>query len=77
VSPVSIDFINPESPWPALDELRERTERAGYRLRERLCAYPELVSDRPDLYAPEMLRRLRAASDGDGYARPLSTGARA
>lgn len=77
VSPVSIDFINPEAPWPALDELRERTERAGYRLRERLCAYPELVTGRSDLFAPEMLHRLRDASDGDGYARPRATGVRA
>ena len=67
VSPVTIDFINPEAPWPELRELRERTEGAGYRLRERLCVYPEFIAERPECFDPEMLRRLRAVCDSDGY----------
>jgi FO synthase len=67
VSPVTIDFINPEAPWPALADLKARTERAGYRLRERLCVYPEYVRGRPEFFEPDMLRRLREACDPDGY----------
>ena len=37
VSPVTIDYINPEHPWPALDELK--TIAAGYEVSERLCVY--------------------------------------
>lgn len=37
VSPVTIDYINPEHPWPGLDALREITK--GYALSERLCIY--------------------------------------
>jgi FO synthase len=68
VSPLTIDFINPEAPWPELAELRRRTEAAGYALRERLCVYPEFIAERPDFFEPEMLERLRAATDAEGYA---------
>ena len=37
ISPVTIDYINPEHPWPALDELKRIA--AGYEVRERLCIY--------------------------------------
>jgi len=67
ISPVSVDFINPEAPWPELEQLRRRTESAGYQLLERHCAYPETVVHQPELFDPEMLRRLRARSDPEGY----------
>jgi FO synthase len=43
VSPVTIDHVSPERPWPALDELAAHTEAAGLRLAERLTAYPRYV----------------------------------
>jgi FO synthase len=67
VSPLTVDFINPEAPWPELEELRRRTEAAGYVLRERLAVYPELIVERPDLFDPGMLARLRAATDATGH----------
>ena len=44
VSPVTPDFINPEKPWPHLEQLRLRTEAKGCELRQRLPVYPEFVS---------------------------------
>jgi FO synthase len=41
VSPVTIDHISPEAPWPKLVELKEVTEEAGFDLVERLALYPE------------------------------------
>ncbi len=70
VSPLTIDFINPEAPWPELLELAQRTAEAGYRLRERLPVYPEFIREQPEFFDPEMLRRLRAKCDDDGYASP-------
>jgi len=75
VSPLTIDFINPEAPWPELDELRARTEAAGYELRDRLCVYPELVASRPDFFDPDMYRRLRAATDAEGWPEAQNPGA--
>jgi 7,8-didemethyl-8-hydroxy-5-deazariboflavin synthase CofG subunit len=69
VSPVTIDFINPEAPWPELEDLRARTEAAGYALRERLAVYPEFVRARSELFAPPMLEQLRMHTDADGYPR--------
>lgn len=43
VSPVTPDHVNPEKPWPALDELRLQTEKAGFELHERLNVYPRYV----------------------------------
>jgi FO synthase len=43
VSPVTPDHVSPEMPWPALDELATRTAAAGFRMRERLAAYPRYV----------------------------------
>jgi FO synthase subunit 1 len=41
VSPLTIDYVNPEHPWPALDELKKIAGSAE--LRERLCIYPQFV----------------------------------
>ncbi|WP_238018866.1 bifunctional FO biosynthesis protein CofGH [Dactylosporangium sp. AC04546] len=41
VSPVTPDHVNPERPWPAIDELARRSAEAGFTLRERLTIYPE------------------------------------
>ncbi|MCJ7725565.1 MAG: 7,8-didemethyl-8-hydroxy-5-deazariboflavin synthase CofG, partial [Acidimicrobiia bacterium] len=32
VSPLTIDWVNPEAPWPHLEELEARTAAAGFRL---------------------------------------------
>src|SRR5487761_769502 len=40
VSPLTPDHVNPERPWPQIEELAERTRAAGFSLRERLTVYP-------------------------------------
>jgi FO synthase len=54
VSPLTIDHINPEAPWPHLATLAVGTAAAGGRLRERLALYPEFIG-RPG-FVPERLR---------------------
>ena len=44
VSPVTVDHINPEAPWPKLEELRRVTEEAGFVLQERLAVYPRYLT---------------------------------
>jgi 7,8-didemethyl-8-hydroxy-5-deazariboflavin synthase CofG subunit len=44
ISPLTPDFINPEKPWPHLEQLKLRTEAKGYELRQRLPVYPEFLS---------------------------------
>jgi 7,8-didemethyl-8-hydroxy-5-deazariboflavin synthase CofG subunit len=68
ISPLTPDFINPEKPWPHLEQLKLRTEAKGYRLRQRLPVYPEFIPalrTRPGLLA----EKIRTATDSEGYAR--------
>jgi FO synthase len=55
VSPLTADHVNPERPWPHLDELADRTASYGFELRERLTAHPEYVLD-ADEWIDEGLR---------------------
>ncbi len=66
VSPLTIDWVNPEAPWPHLDELRSRTVAAGFDLRPRLPVYPEFIND--EWIDPLLIDDIRAAVDDDGLA---------
>src|SRR5206468_3256324 len=43
VSPVTIDHVNPEAPWPELERLRAATESRGLQLAPRLTVYPRYI----------------------------------
>jgi FO synthase len=45
VSPLTPDHVNPERPWPDIDELAARTAAAGFTLRERLTIYPPYIRE--------------------------------
>jgi FO synthase len=68
ISPLTPDFINPERPWPHLEELEKRTRARGFKLQQRLPVYPEFL---PRLLSRSTLlsSRLRATADLRGYAR--------
>ena len=44
VSPLTKDYVNPEAPWPELDELMELTKELGFQLEERLPVYPKYLT---------------------------------
>ncbi|MEY2425110.1 MAG: synthase [Actinomycetota bacterium] len=71
VSPVTLDHVNPERPWPALDALDAETARRGLRLAPRLTAYPEFVKDPERWLAPEMRTPVLRRSDAVGLGRDL------
>jgi 7,8-didemethyl-8-hydroxy-5-deazariboflavin synthase CofG subunit len=45
ISPLTEDLINPEKKWPNLDDMKKKTQEAGYVLKERLAVYPEFIKD--------------------------------
>jgi FO synthase len=67
VSPVTIDHVNPEAPWPALERLRGATESRGLELVPRLPVYPEWISGR--WLDANVLPAVLRASDSLGLAR--------
>ncbi|HVS13882.1 MAG TPA: 5-amino-6-(D-ribitylamino)uracil--L-tyrosine 4-hydroxyphenyl transferase CofH [Thermoanaerobaculia bacterium] len=69
VSPVTPDFVNPEAPWPHLEELRRETAGAGKELVERLTIYPEHALDPERWLDPAMRTPVLRAIDAEGYAR--------
>jgi FO synthase len=74
VSPVTPDHVNPERPWPKLDELQEVTEGRGFVLLQRLAAYPSYVGSpgaRERWLDPGLRPGVLGAIDGEGYVRPV------
>ena len=72
VSPLTMDYVNPEAPWPQLRFLEAATRSAGAQLVARLCVYPEYVSDFDSAQRwldPAVMKYVLAASDGEGLAR--------
>jgi FO synthase subunit 1 len=45
VSPLTPDFVNPEAPWPEIEDLKSITEELGFKLQERLPVYPEYINE--------------------------------
>ncbi len=70
ISPLTPDFINPEMPWPHVEQLRMRTEAKGSKLLQRLPVYPEFVpalTVKPGLLS----EKLCAATGADGLAKTM------
>jgi FO synthase len=67
VSPVTIDHVNPEAPWPDVDRLRTATESRGLELAPRLPVYPEWISG--EWIDPGVMPAVLRASDSLGLAR--------
>jgi FO synthase len=68
VSPLTPDFINPERPWPHLQELERRTQAKGFQLRQRLPVYPEFVG-RAAEKGHLLSQKLAQIADAERYAR--------
>ncbi|MEU7917535.1 bifunctional FO biosynthesis protein CofGH [Micromonospora zamorensis] len=63
VSPLTPDHVNPERPWPQIEELARHTELAGFTLRERLTIYPEYVRAGDPWLDPRLLPHVNALAD--------------
>ncbi|MGH3795660.1 MAG: 5-amino-6-(D-ribitylamino)uracil--L-tyrosine 4-hydroxyphenyl transferase CofH [Pseudonocardiaceae bacterium] len=69
VSPITVDHVNPERPWPRLTELRAVTEAAGRTLAPRLTLYPEYALN-PQRWLDEAMRfGVLDRSDAEGLGR--------
>ncbi|WP_159940556.1 MULTISPECIES: bifunctional FO biosynthesis protein CofGH [unclassified Nocardiopsis] len=70
VSPLTPDHVNPERPWPQIDDLAERTASHGFTLRERLTVYPEYVRAGEPWLDPRVAGHVAALADPEtGLAR--------
>ena len=69
ISPLTIDYVNPEAPWPQISQLRQRTEQFGFKLRPRLPLYPEYIVGNHDYIPPSLRERIKSLTDGEGYVK--------
>ncbi|MCS7007620.1 MAG: 7,8-didemethyl-8-hydroxy-5-deazariboflavin synthase CofG, partial [Thermoleophilia bacterium] len=69
VSPVTIDHVNPEAPWPAVERLAEAARSRGLELAPRLPLYPEHVAELERWVDPAVAPYVRRAADASGLAR--------
>jgi FO synthase len=69
VSPVTPDHVNPEAPWPAIEQLRAETAQAGKHLTERLAIYPGYARDPERWLDPSMHTPVLRNTDAEGFAR--------
>ncbi len=69
VSPLTLDHVNPEAPWPHLQNLARETAAAGKFLDQRLTIYPEFAQ-RPDKWLDSKLNTaVLRQSDSGGFAK--------
>lgn len=68
VSPLTADHVNPERPWPHIDDLAAQTAAHGFALRERLTAHPEYVRDATTWIDPALHAPVRGLADATGLA---------
>ena len=68
VSPITIDHVNPESPWPQIQQLESLTNDKVLELNERLAIYPEYIKDE-SWYDKNLQSGILELSDSSGYGR--------
>ncbi|MFP3191286.1 MAG: 7,8-didemethyl-8-hydroxy-5-deazariboflavin synthase subunit CofG, partial [Thermoproteota archaeon] len=44
ISPLTIDYVNPEKPWPHIEFIRKELAKEGFILKQRLPVYPEYLN---------------------------------
>ena len=69
VSPVTADHVNPERPWPALDKLRDATEKRDKVLAPRLTIYPEFATAPTKWLDESLYFKVLDRSDAEGLGR--------
>jgi 7,8-didemethyl-8-hydroxy-5-deazariboflavin synthase CofG subunit len=69
ISPLTIDFVNPESPWPDIKDVKQATQKAGYDLRGRLAIYPEFLLNKRDFVPKNLWNNIFQLSDSSGLVK--------
>ena len=66
ISPVTIDLVNPEKPWPNLKSLSDQLLGLGKKLKARAAIYPEYIS-KSGFLAQHLKTLVDVATDDRGY----------
>jgi len=69
VSPLTPDHVNPEAPWPHLENLARETASAGKFLEQRLTIYPAYACNPQKWLSEELRFPILKQSDSGGFAK--------
>jgi len=69
ISPLTIDFVNPESPWPEIKDVKQATQKAGYDFRGRLAIYPEFLLSKRDFVTNSLWEYIAPLTDSSGLVK--------
>ena len=69
VSPVTLDHVNPEAPWPGIAELCATTRQSGKTLIPRLPVYPKFLEGSTEWLSPKVSTHVHHLIDGNGWPR--------
>jgi FO synthase len=69
VSPITPDYVNPEAPWPHLDNLARETAQTGKVLQERLTIYPAYARAHTRWLDADLQTIVLQKIDAEGFAR--------
>lgn len=63
ISPLTADYVNPEFGWPQIDFVEKNTKNAGFALKARFPAYPEMMKMIPS----ELYQKMAPIMDKEGF----------
>lgn len=69
ISPLTTDYVNPDHPWPQIDEMDRAILRKGLSLRARLPVYPEFLMGEKVFISPRIRPAIDAIADNDGLVK--------
>jgi 7,8-didemethyl-8-hydroxy-5-deazariboflavin synthase CofG subunit len=61
ISPITLDYVNPEFPWPRISEVNTNCTDAGFHLRARFPVYPEFFH----MVSPDLVSKMSEISDSE------------
>jgi 7,8-didemethyl-8-hydroxy-5-deazariboflavin synthase len=68
ISPITIDHVNPEFPWPSIASVKRVTEGTGHKFRARLPIYPEFLKG-GFITSERLLQHAKLIADDSGLVR--------
>lgn len=67
ISPVTIDYVNPEAPWPHLSQMHREMQQKKFQLKARFPIYPEYIREKSNYLPITLRKRLGADADPQGF----------
>ncbi len=65
ISPITIDWVNPDHLWPNINDLKNNISSTGQKLKKRLPVYPEFIEK--EWLNEDIFEKVNNIIDTDGY----------